>query len=168
MAIPEETYCQERLDKQISWYGKASRSNKQAFLRLRLLQILLGTAITIFSPFANRFSWGSLALSMAGGGVAVAGSLMALYRHQENWLRYRGLSQALQHEKYLFLTGTPPYGASDSPFTRLVSTSEGLMAEESSQWIHQMSPPAAAPVTQAEQERPKRPEQPQAAPQEGR
>ena len=76
MAIPEETYFQERLEEQISWYDKASRSNKQTFLPLRLLQILLGTSITIFSPFANRFSWGALALSMAGGGVAVAGSLI--------------------------------------------------------------------------------------------
>ena len=158
MAIPAETYLQERLEEQISWLGKTSQSNKQAFLRLRLLQILLGTAITIFSPFSTRFCWGAVAVSMAGGGVAVAGSLLALNRHQENWLRYRGLAEALKHEKYLFLTGTPPYDATDSAFQLLVSTSEALMAAESSQWIRQMSPPAQTPIAKEAGGRPGSPE----------
>ncbi|MFN7899627.1 MAG: DUF4231 domain-containing protein [Synechococcaceae cyanobacterium] len=150
MAIPAETYLQERLEEQISWLSQASQSNKRAFLRLRLLQILLGTAITIFSPFSTRFSWGALAVSLAGGAVAVAGSLMALQRHQENWLRYRSLAQALKHEKYLYLTDTPPYDAADSAFQRLVSTCEALMAAESNQWIRDMSPAAPLPSAKSE------------------
>ena len=156
-------YLQERLEDQLTWLSKVSRGNKRAFLRLRLLQILLGASITIFSPFAARFVWGSLVVSLAGGGVAVAGSVLALHRPQENWLRYRGLAQALKHEKYLFITGTPPYDVPETAFQRLVSTCEALMAAESNQWIRQMSPPVEAPIAKKVEERPGHPAKPDAA-----
>ena len=69
----------------------------------------------------------------------MSGSLLALNRHQENWLRYRGLAEALKREKYLFLTGTLPYDDPTTAFPRLVTACESLLSAENSHWSQQMS-----------------------------
>jgi hypothetical protein len=145
--LDAEAYLQERLDQQLAWLSKASRANKRTFLRLRILEVLLGTGIMIFSPFATRWGWGPLAIALAGGGIAVCGSLLALNRHQENWVRYRGLAEALKREKYLFLTGTLPYDDPTTAFPRLVTACESLLSAENSHWSQQMTQQSEAPVT---------------------
>jgi hypothetical protein len=143
-SIDAETYLNTRLDEQLNWLSKASRISKRWFLRLRILEILLGTAITILSPFASRLplGLGSFAIALAGGAIAVSGSMLALNRHQENWLRYRSLAEALKREKYLFLTASPPYDDPATAFHRLVNTSEALLGAESSLWSRQMHEPS--------------------------
>jgi Protein of unknown function (DUF4231) len=143
-----DAYLKDRLNQQLTWLSTASRANKRTFLRLRILEILLGTGITIFSPFATRWGWGPLAIAFAGGGIAVSGSLLALNRHQENWLRYRGLAEALKREKYLFLTGTPPYEVPSTAFPRLVTACESLLSAENSHWSQQMSQQSEVSATQ--------------------
>lgn len=138
-----DTYLSERVDDQLSWLGKRSRENKSAFMRYRLIGILLGALITILSPYAGREGrlkvWIPPALQMAGVGVALSGALLALNRHQENWLRYRGLKEALEREKMLFLTGsTSAYGGPEA-FHAFVRTMEDLMTSERIAWARQTS-----------------------------
>ena len=138
--LDSDAYLKERIDDQLKWLSKASRNNKDKFLRLRILEVILGTGITIFSPFATHWGWkGALTMSLAGGGIAVCGALLALNHHQENWLRYRGLAEALKREKYLFLTETLPYDDDATAFQRLVSTCESLLSAENNQWSQEMS-----------------------------
>ena len=146
--LDADAYLQDRLNQQLAWLSKASRSNKRTFLRLRILEVLLGTGITIFSPFVTRWGWGPLAIALAGGGIAVSGSLLALNRHQENWLRYRGLAESIKRQKYLFLTGTLPYDDPTTALTRLVTSCKSLLSEENSHWSQQMSQQIEAPATQ--------------------
>lgn len=146
--LDADAYLQDRLNQQLAWLSKASRANKRTFLRLRILEVLLGTGITIFSPFATRWGWGPLAIALAGGGIAVSGALLALNRHQENWLRYRSLAEALKREKYLFLTGTLPYDDPTTAFPRLVTACESLLSSENSHWNQQMSQQSEALATE--------------------
>ncbi|MFM2158639.1 MAG: hypothetical protein RLZZ124_1113 [Cyanobacteriota bacterium] len=151
-ALDPEAYLQQRFNEQLSWLSKASRSNKQAFLRLRLLEILLGSSITVFSPFAADLPLGSLLIALAGGGVVISGSVLALNRHQENWLRYRNLAEALKREKFLYLTAAPPYGDQAKAFHRFVSRAEALMGQESAVWLSQMSQKADQSVQQDDED----------------
>ena len=146
--LDADAYLLDRLNQQLAWLSKASRSNKRTFLRLRILEVLLGTGITIFSPFVTRWGWGPLAIALAGGGIALSGSLLALNRHQENWLRYRGLAESIKRQKYLFLTGTLPYDDPTTAFHRLVTACESLLSAENSHWSQQMSQQIEAPATQ--------------------
>jgi len=132
--LDADAYRQDRLNPQPAWLSKARRANKFTLLRLRVLEVLLGTGITIFSPFATRWGWASLAIALAGGGIAVSGSLLALSRHQENWLPYRGLAEGLKREKYLFLIGTLPYDDPTTAFPRLVTACKSLLSAENSHW----------------------------------
>jgi hypothetical protein len=146
--LDQDEYLTSRVDGQLDWYSRTSKANKRGFLRLRIFEIALGTSITIFSPFAVNFrDWGALAIAVAGGGIAISGSLLALNRNQENWVRNRSLSEALKREKYLFLTRTPPYDDEEKAFTRFVMAAEALMADERAGWARQAAQPADASVS---------------------
>lgn len=145
-AMDRDTYLSSRVDDQLSWLSRASKASKRGFLRLRIFEILLGTSITIFSPYAIRLAWGPFAIALAGGGIALTGSLLALNRSQENWVRYRSLGEALKREKYLFLTGAPPYDDEEKAFASFVTAAEALMIEERAGWARQISQVADAGV----------------------
>lgn len=171
MAMDSDTYLTERVDKQLTWLGSKSRASKAAFMRYRLIGILLGALITILSPYAGRDDsvlkvWIPPALQMAGVGVALSGALLALNQHQENWLRYRSLKEALEREKMLYLTGSTEAYASPEGFHHFVRTMEDLMASERTSWSRQttgkdntipgpvqapeLRSPAGEPTTQTE------------------
>jgi hypothetical protein len=143
--MDSETYLSERLEPQLDWLSKASRTNKKAYLRYRMLGIVLGAGITILSPYSDKnVKWNGIALvplvlQLCGAGVALSGALLALNQHQENWLRYRSLKEALEREKWLYITGSSaPYSGSDS-FRRFVCNAEAMMGEERSIWLNQSS-----------------------------
>jgi hypothetical protein len=142
MAMEPDTYLSERVDKQLSWLGSKSRASKAAFMRYRLIGILLGALITILSPYAGRDDsvlkvWIPPALQMAGVGVALSGALLALNQHQENWLRYRSLKEVMEREKMLYLTGSTEAYDSPEGFHHFVRTMEDLMASERTSWSRQ-------------------------------
>ena len=143
--MDSETYLSERLEPQLAWLSKASRSNKSAYLRYRLLGIMLGAGITILSPYSDKqINWNGIALvplvlQICGAGVALSGAMLALNQHHESWLRYRSLKEALEREKWLYITGSSAaYSGSDS-FRRFVSNAEAMMGEERSVWLNQAS-----------------------------
>ncbi len=69
--------------------------------------------------------------------VAVIAGIVSLYRFQENWTEYRAAAEALQQEKYLYLTRVEPYNASN-PFELLVQRVEALLRTERSGWAQAM------------------------------
>jgi hypothetical protein len=84
--LDQDTYLTSRMDDQLCWLDRASKANKQGFLLLRIFEIVLGTSITIVRAYASTLSCGPLAIALAGGGIALSGSLLALNRNQENWV----------------------------------------------------------------------------------
>lgn len=143
--MDSETYLSERLEPQLDWLARASRANKGAYLRYRMLGIVLGAGITILSPYSNRnINWNGIAivplvLQICGAGVALSGAMLALNQHHESWLRYRGLKEALEREKWLYTTGSSPAYSGSDAFRRFVSNAEAMMGEERSMWLNQAS-----------------------------
>lgn len=119
-------------------------------MRYRISGILLGALITVLAPYAGTRSahsrWIPPILQVAGAGVAIAGSLLALNQHQENWLRYRLLNEALEREKMLYLTRSQDVYARDEneAFHEFVRRAEAIMAEERTAWSNQVSEQAQA------------------------
>jgi hypothetical protein len=143
MAMDVDTYLSERVDGQLAWLGTNSCVNKSAFMRNRMVSIVLGAVVTILSPYAGRDgllkAWIPPALQLAGVGVALTGAFSALHRNQENWLRYRTLREALEREKLLYLTGSIPAYCGPDAFHRFVRNVEDLLASERTTWAHQSS-----------------------------
>jgi hypothetical protein len=117
-SLNQDSYLKQRVDDQLQWLSQASKTNKRQFLAWRILEILLGTSITILSPLSRSLPWAPITIAVAGGGIAVSGALLALSRSQENWVRYRSLAEGLK--------------PSSSPVHR--PTAEARMPSHSSCW----------------------------------
>ena len=133
-----DQYIEDRLDDQIIWYDKKSQLNQKWFKCLRLLEI--GFACSI--PFlVGYFSSAELTLKflvgLIGVLIAIIGSILTLYKFQENWIEYRNTCESLRHQKYLFLTGVSPYEGSDA-FQVLVENVESLISTENTKWLEYM------------------------------
>jgi hypothetical protein len=128
-------YMEQRVDDQLDYLRKSSRRSKTTFMGISLFEIVLGTAITICTPFIGKSLQGRLLISVAGGAIALSSGVLALTRSQENWVRYRSLAEQLKSEKYIYATGTPPYdGPPEKSFHEFVNTVEALMLEERGSW----------------------------------
>ena len=130
----EKQYFSERLDDQIKWYSGKSRYNQNMYKRLGLLQIISASLIPLLSGLSSMICYSEWIIGILGVIIAVATGASALYKFHENWLAYRTTSEALQHEKLLYLTQTIPYD-NDERFQTLVSRAESIMANENQNWL---------------------------------
>ncbi len=56
-----------------------------------------------------------------------------LFQWQTNWVLYRSTTEALKHEKFLFLSCAGPYATTDR-LQVLVERVEGLVSQEHAKW----------------------------------
>ena len=137
MAIDEAEYLQKRVDDQIAWYSRNSQKNQRFYKRLRLIEILTASAIPLLSGYLQRFQALEFVIGGMGLIVAVVAGILSLYRFQEQWTEYRATCEALEREKFLYLTGAQPYDSED-PFPDFVLRIEGLLSQEREKWVDQM------------------------------
>jgi hypothetical protein len=132
--MDQNEYLKSRVDNQIDWYDKKSRSNQMGYKVARIVEIACAVSI----PFVmGCVSDSTLALKMIGGtlGVIVAfiSGFLGLYQFQSNWIEYRTTCESLRHQKYLFLTKTRPYNGKDA-YPVFVATVESLISKENTNW----------------------------------
>jgi hypothetical protein len=144
----EQDYLTKRLDDQRQWLEGKSAWNQTWYKRLRVVEVVLAAAIPFFSSLMGKFPESPnvipILVSAMAFLIAAASALLALYRFQENWLRYRGTAEQLAREKFLFMTKTQPYDGSDA-FQVLVAKVENILGEENSTWREEIRNPTAQP-----------------------
>jgi len=132
--MPRNKYIDERLDDQAQWYDAKATINKRWWYGLRILSFI-SAACLIRSGFFTALDKNIIGLI----GVFLVGieGAQGLFRFHENWLRYRGTSEALKHEKYSFLHSAGEYGGmkKKEAASRLASRCEALISVENSEWI---------------------------------
>lgn len=137
---PEE-YIEKRLDDQIEWYGRKSLTAQKVFKRLRLAEIVAAALIPFLSGVLisdpKLFLTGNVIIGLLGISVAVITGFLSLGRHQEHWIGYRAVCEALKREKFLFETKVDPYNSADA-FPLLVQRVEALVSSENTQWAQHM------------------------------
>jgi hypothetical protein len=134
----EESYLNERLEEQISWYDDKSATNKKWFRICQFTQIVIASLITLSGIFAPEdFPWVYYTIPVLGAIIAITSGILGLYKFQENWLEYRTTTESLRHEKYLFLTKSEPYNT-ENPLNLLVSRVETLISKENTNWAQYM------------------------------
>lgn len=134
MEINNEEYVDKRLQEQIDWYSNKSTTNKKYNYFLKSLILIISTSIPVISGFIT-LSEGKvrLILGCLGAIIAILTGLVSLFKFQEKWTNYRTTSEILKHEKFLFLTKTPPYKEEDS-FSILVNKVESIISRENTDW----------------------------------
>lgn len=122
----------DRLESQIDWYDRKSRSAQRMFKRIKVIEILSAAAI----PFLAALSFPHDKLVTAGLGVliTVLEGLLHLNQYQQNWTTYRSTCEALKHEKYVYLANAGPYAAVPAPHALLAERIESTVSQEHAQW----------------------------------
>jgi len=121
-----------RLEDQIDWYDRKSRSAQHIFTRTKIVEICAAASI----PFLAGLSFPHDKLVTAGLGVLITilEGLLHLNQYQQNWTTYRSTCEALKHEKYLYLAGAGPYMNSANPHALLAERVETTVSREHEQW----------------------------------
>lgn len=124
----------ERLEDQLKWYSKESGKNKRWFLRLKVAEIIAAAII----PFTAGLAQFIILTGLLGVLVVVLEGIQGLYQFHDNWISYRSTSEALKHEKFLWLAKAGPYAAPESPATPeavLAERVESLISREHAKWV---------------------------------
>jgi Protein of unknown function (DUF4231) len=137
-----------RLEDQISWYGRKSRSAQRTFKRIKVVEILAAAAIPFLAGLTFRYD----RLVTAGLGVLITilEGVLHLNQYQQNWTNYRSTCEALKHEKFVYLGNAGPYATAPNPHALLAERVESTVSQEHAQWasIQQQAAQQQAPKTQ--------------------
>ncbi len=128
---PEE-YLKDRVEDQIVWYDRKSRSNKMWFIILQITTLVASASVPVFAIFSGDM-WARVIVAVLGSATAITTGVVSLYQFREHWIEYRTTAESLKHEKYLYQTGTDPY-VGDDAFSVLVERAEALVSQENTAW----------------------------------
>ena len=129
----EEEYLENRLEDQLSWYSKKSQYNQYWYKRLRLIEIVSASLIPFLAGMTGVIPLSEWIIGGLGVVIAVSVAAASLYKFQENWIQYRTTAETLKHEKFLYLTKSPPY-VGENAFVQLVQRIESLISKENTRW----------------------------------
>jgi hypothetical protein len=121
-----------RLEDQIDWYDRKSRSSQRIFKRIKVVEILAAAAI----PFLAALNYPNDKLVTAGLGVLITilEGLLHLNQYEQNWTNYRSTCEALKHEKYTYLANAGAYATAPDPHALLAEHIESTVSQEHAQW----------------------------------
>jgi Protein of unknown function (DUF4231) len=126
-------YIEQRLDDQIAWYDRKSQRNQQAYRCLKIFELAAASAIPLLTGLIKPDTPWHIVVGILGALIAVCSGVAGLFKFHELWIEYRAVTEALRHQKFLFLTRARPYHESNA-FPVLVETVEGILAKENAGW----------------------------------
>ncbi|MDB5555665.1 MAG: hypothetical protein JWL86_5649 [Rhizobium sp.] len=104
--MPEDA-TMARLEDQLDWYNRRSGSCQTNYKALKLTVIIAAAMIPLLSgaqlPFAPATGVPNWVLGGLGALIAIVEALQQLNQYHANWISYRSTSEALKHEKFLYL-----------------------------------------------------------------
>lgn len=131
----------ERLESQIAWYDSESKFNKRWYEILKAVELVSAAAVPLaIATLSER--WIPAALGVI---VVVLEGVLQLKQFHSNWISYRSTSEALKHEKFLFLGNAGPYAGATDNLPLLAARVEELVSREHAKWVDtrlaQIKPP---------------------------
>ena len=134
-------YITQRVDDQIGWYDRKSRTNQQWYKLLRTVEFTGAAFIPFLATYLEPgIPKTKIIIGILGVLITVITATLSLYRHQEHWVEYRTTCESLKKEKFLFLTGSGPYvGASATTLQIFVDRVETLISKQNSNWAQYMT-----------------------------
>jgi hypothetical protein len=136
IVVPADDPIFERLQDQIAWYSRKSRSARRFFKVFKIVEILAAAFIPFLGslPFASLKPHLTLITGALGVLITILEGVLHLNQYQETWTNYRSTSEALKHEKFLYLGKAGPYAASPDSHALLAERIESLVSQEHAQW----------------------------------
>lgn len=121
-----------RLEDQIDWYDRKSRSAQRIFKRIKVVEILAAAMIPFLAALSFRYD--NLITAGLGVLITVLEGVLHLNQYQQNWSNYRSTCEALKHEKFVYLAGAGPYRSAPDAHALLAERIESTVSQEHAQW----------------------------------
>jgi len=122
----------ERLEDQIKWYDRKSRSAQHIYKRVKIVEIFAAAVIPLLA--GRTFPHDKLVIAGLGVLITVLEGILHLNQYQQLWTTYRSTCEALKHEKYVYLGKAGPYAGAADPHALLAERIESLVSQEHAQW----------------------------------
>ncbi len=130
-SVENSNFALDRLEDQIGWYDRKSGSAQRWFKVLKVWTIAVAALVPLLIAFGLRDARISAALAAS---IAFVEGIQQLNQYHANWISYRSTSEALKHEKYLYLSVAGPYSGAPNPIVLLAERIEGLVSQEHAKW----------------------------------
>jgi len=121
-----------RLEDQIDWYDRKSRSAQHIFKRMKVVEILAAAIIPLLA--ALPFRQDKYVTAGLGVLITILEGILHLNQYQQLWSTYRSTSEALKHEKFTYLANAGPYAGVADAHALLAERVESLVSQENAQW----------------------------------
>ena len=126
---PDQSPAWGRLEDQIDWYGHKAAQNQSRYRQIKVLQLITAAGVPVAAAL-NAEHW---ILAALGGVILVLEGLQQLGQYHDTWISYRGTSERLKREKFLYLSKAGIY-ARKAGERRLAERVETLVAHEHGHW----------------------------------
>lgn len=137
-AVPGNDPIYDRLEDQIKWYDRESRSAQHIFKRMKVVEILAAAMIPLLAGL--NFPHDKLVTAGLGVLITIFEGILHLNQYQQLWSTYRSTCEALKHEKYTYLAKAGPYAGVADPHGLLAERVESLVSQEHAQWTSIQQP----------------------------
>ncbi len=138
--ISIEQYITDRVDHQYLYYSAAASKAKHRYYLIKAAEISLAATVPFLSALttSSSLSYMKVLVGVIGVLVTAASGMLLLYKFHETWINFRSTAQALQSEKYLFLSRSGPYKrkAASAFFIERIETILGM---ENQKWQSYMA-----------------------------
>jgi hypothetical protein len=134
-------YLSERLDDQISWYGKRSAYNKLRFRICQLIVIVASAVIPIINlgvPLTDGDPIQALGITaILGAVITIVTALSQMDTYFETWVLYRTTGETLKRERFLYINNAADYSAvsGEAKNKLLVERVEAMLSSENSKFL---------------------------------
>ncbi len=134
--MDQKTYLSDRIDDQINWYNKKSKTFQSRFKLLKVIVIIGSVTIPFLVGMIEDGTFNlKIIVGIIGVLIAAIEGILSLYKYQELWLQYRLASEMLQREKLIFLTNSGIYHENPNAFKDFVKRAETIMSSENQTWL---------------------------------
>jgi Protein of unknown function (DUF4231) len=127
---PGQDITLDRLQDQLEWYDRKSGDNRKKFKFLKICTIVAAALI----PALAGVSGMSAVIAAVGVFIVVVEGLQQLNQYHSNWIAYQSTSEALKHEKFLYLARAGIYANANDAHALLAERIESLVSQEHTKW----------------------------------
>jgi Protein of unknown function (DUF4231) len=133
-AINSNEITLARLEDQAAWYGRKSKRAQRIYKSVKIIEIVAAALIPFLA--GRKFEHHEMVIGGLGVTITILEGILQLNQYQQIWTMYRATSEALTHEKYLFLALAGPYAAAGvNPPVLLAERIETIMSQENIKWV---------------------------------
>jgi hypothetical protein len=132
--MPDTASLFQVITDQRTWYSAKSRASRAMYIRLKTVQLVLAAVIPVISV-ASASDWQRWLSAGMGALIGIVEGIVQLGQYQQNWLLYRGTSEALKREEFLHSAGAGPYAGLANPDALYIERCDAVISGEKTNWL---------------------------------